>query len=388
MGAPLAGITVVSLEQAVAAPLATRHLADLGARIIKIERPAGDFARGYDASVHGLASYFVWLNRSKESVVLDLKSDHGTTALAMLLDHADVFVHNLAPGSVERLGFGRESVRERWPRVVACEISGYGRDGPHGDRKAYDLLIQAEVGLVSVTGSPDAPAKVGISVADIAAGMYAFSGILTGLLQRTKSGQGCALEVSLFDSLAEWMGNPSYFAHYSGASPKRTGARHATIAPYGPFVTQDDHMLFVAVQNDREWFRFRTDVIHDEPSLADDRFATNVQRVAHRDALEKIVSRAFEALSLAEAIQRLESANIAFAEARSVRDLFQHPQIQTRKRFTWVDTPNGPIWALVPPVTSDTWTHVSGAVPGLGEHTEAVFAELGIRGSRPDDERR
>ena len=311
---PLEGITVVSLEQAIAAPFATRQLADLGARVIKVERRGtGDFARHFDDVVNGLCSHFVWVNRSKESITLDIKHPEARELLQRLIAHADVFIHNLAPGSVERLGFGARALREVDPRLIVCEISGYGSSGPYQHKKAYDLLVQCEAGILSITGTPETPSKAGISVADIAAGMYAFSGILTALFQRERTGEGASLEVSLFESLAEWMGFPAYFTAYGGVAPPRTGSRHATIAPYGPFETGDNHTVFLAVQNDREWERFCT-LILDRPDLVvDPRFARNAVRVEHWDELEPIIASALGGRSTEQIVSRLDGAEIANA---------------------------------------------------------------------------
>jgi itaconate CoA-transferase len=373
----LTGITVVSVEQAVAAPFATRQLADLGARVIKVERPEGDFARAYDRAVRGWSSHFVWLNRSKESVVLDLKTSRGREALSRLLQRADVFVQNLSPGALDRLGFAPEEVSRRYPQLVVCSISGYGSTGPYRDRKAYDLLIQAESGLLSITGTPEEPVKVGISVADIAAGMYALSGILAALYRRERTGRGALLEVSLLDSLAEWMGYPLYYTAYGGHPPARTGAHHATIAPYGPFPTADG-VVFLAVQNDREWERFCREVLQ-RPELArDPRFATNPDRVRHRPALEALIRESFRGLSTAQLTQRLEAADVAYGELRTVQGLLEHPQLAARDRWRRVDSPVGPLLALLPPFSVPAEEPLLGPVPRLGEHTESVLREIGM----------
>ncbi|MCS7235514.1 MAG: CaiB/BaiF CoA-transferase family protein [Armatimonadota bacterium] len=378
----LEGITVVSVEQAVAAPFATRQLADLGARVIKVERPEGDFARAYDRAVRGWSSHFVWLNRSKESVVLDLKSDRGRVALERLLERADVFVQNLSPGALDRLGFAPRELRQRYPRLVVCSISGYGSTGPYRDRKAYDLLVQAESGLLSITGTPDEPVKVGISVADIAAGMYAFSGILAALYRRERTGQGALLEVSLLDSLAEWMGYPLYYAAYGGRAPERTGAHHATIAPYGPFPARDG-VIFLAIQNDREWVRFCHQVL-DQPHLAEDpRFATNPDRVAHRRELEEVVRAAFARWSTEELEQRLEAADLAYAQMRTVQGLLEHPQLRARHRWRQLSSAVGPLLALLPPFSLEEEEPQLGPVPELGQHTRAVLRELGLEEVEP-----
>ncbi|WP_332880686.1 CaiB/BaiF CoA-transferase family protein [Streptomyces sp. NBC_00564] len=375
---PLSGVTVVSLEQAVAAPYATRQLADLGARVIKVERPGGgDFARRYDESVHGQSSYFVWINRSKESLTLDLKTPAARAVLHELLGRADVFVQNLAPGATARLGFGSVDLARRHPRLITCDISGYGGSGPWADRKAYDLLVQCETGLVSVTGSPEEAAKAGISVADIAAGMYAYSGILTSLYQRATTGHAAPVEVSLFEALAEWMGQPAYYTRYGGTQPPRTGARHATIAPYGPFTTGDGGTVLLAVQNEREWTAL-CEVVLDDPGLAtDERFARNSARVAHRDTLEAVVARRFAELDTGEAVKLLDRAGVANARLNSVSDLLDHPVLTGRDRWRQVSTPGGPVDALLPPATLGGVEPRMDPVPEAGEHTAAILAELG-----------
>lgn len=375
---PLAGITVVALEHAVAAPLASRHLADLGARVIKIERPGtGDFARGYDRTVRGLSSHFVWLNRGKESLTLDLKQPAARRILGELLARADVFLHNLAPGAVERLGFGAAALTGRHPRLIVCALSGYGRGGPYQDRKAYDLLIQAEAGVMAVTGTPAEPVKVGISIADIATGMYALVSILTALYQRTATGRGTVLEVSMLEALGEWMGYPVYYTAYGGTPPPRTGAHHATIAPYGPYPVGDGGALFIAVQNDREWRAFCETVL-EEPELADDpRYATHPDRVRHRAALDAVIRAAWAERTEAAVIERLEAARIAWARLNPADGLWDHPQLAARDRWQPVDTPAGPVRALVPPWVGAAREWRSGPVPALGAHTEAILGELG-----------
>jgi crotonobetainyl-CoA:carnitine CoA-transferase CaiB-like acyl-CoA transferase len=372
----LEGITVVSLEQAVAAPFATRQLADLGARVIKVERPgSGDFARAYDTTVRGLSSHFVWTNRSKESLTLDLKQPQGERVLWQLLERADVFVQNLAPGATERLGFGPAQLRERFARLIACDISGYGSTGPYRDKKAYDLLIQCEAGLPSVTGTPETPSKAGISVADIAGGMYAFSGILAALYQRERTGSGTHFEVSLFEALAEWMGYPLYYS-LAGSPPPRTGASHAVIAPYGPFATGDD-TVFLGIQNEREWVAF-CDQVLEQPTLAsDERFANSSARAVHRDELQAIVERALAPLSATEAIERLDRAKIANARMRSVADLWDHPQLSARERWRDVDSPAGAVRALAPPLAFSGMSPRMDPIPDVGQHTDAILRELG-----------
>ena len=375
---PFDQLTVVSLEQAVAAPFATRQLADLGARVIKIERPGtGDFARGYDATVKGLSSYFVWLNRSKESLTLDLKKPGGAEILDRLLARADVFVQNVAPGASDRLGTTPATLRERYPKLIVCSVSGYGTTGPFASRKAYDLLVQSEVGLLSLTGTADAPAKVGISVADIAAGMYAYSGILTALVARASHGRGATVDVSLFDALAEWMGAPAAYSEYGGTPPPRTGPHHASIAPYGPVRTKDGESIYLAIQNAREWTRLCTDVLM-RPHLADDpRFATNPQRVTNRAALGDILDGIAATHPTAELTRLLDAAQIAWARMNSMPEFTAHPQLDSRGRWRSVETPAGPIRALAPPVAIDNAEPVMGAVPALGEHTDAILTELG-----------
>ena len=376
---PLEGIMVVSLEQAVAAPFATRQLADLGARVIKIERPGvGDFARGYDATVNGMASHFVWLNRSKQSLTLNLKENGAKDVLNRLLARADVFVHNLAPGATERLGFGAERLREEHPRLIDCGISGYGSTGPYRDKKAYDLLVQCETGLVSTTGTPETPSKVGISAADIAAGMYAYTGILTALYMRERTGEGAALEVSLLEALGEWMGFPAYFTGYGGSQPPRTGASHAAIAPYGPFEAGDGRVVFLGLQNEREWVKF-CEAVLERPELATDpRFDTNSRRVENGEELDEAIDGAFKDLSSEEVISRLDGARIANARMRTVQEFLDHPQLEARDRWREVDSPVGPIRALIPPVTMQGVESVMEPIPEVGEHTDAILEELDL----------
>ena len=375
---PLSGITVVSLEQAVAAPFATRQLADLGARVVKVERPeVGDFARGYDRTVKGLASHFVWLNRSKESLTLDLKQDGAKEILNRLIESADVFVQNLAPGATGRLGFGAQTLRERHPSLIVCDVSGYGSSGPYRDKKAYDLLVQCEAGVVSITGTPDTPSKVGVSIADIACGMYAYSGILAALFRRERTGEGAAIEVSLFEALAEWMGFPAYFTMYGGKEPPRTGASHAAIAPYGPFECGDGEVIFLGIQNEREWERF-CEAVLEQPALAnDERFASNSERVENGDDLHQEIEAILEELSSQEAIERLDDAKIANARMRTVSDFLDHPQLEARGRWREVGSPVGPLRALRPPATMDGAEPVMAPIPTVGEHTDKILAELG-----------
>jgi itaconate CoA-transferase len=385
---PLEGITVVSLEQAVAAPFATRQLADLGARVIKVERPeTGDFARSYDETVKGLSSHFVWLNRSKESLSLDLKEDEAKKALYRLVAQTDVFVQNLAPGAAERLGFGAEALREKHPRLIYCAVSGYGATGPYRDKKAYDLLVQCEAGLVSITGTPEAPSKVGISVADIAAGMYAYSGILAALFRRERTDEGATLDVSMLEALGEWMGFPAYFVHYSGEEPKRSGASHAAIAPYGPFTCGDGEIVFLGIQNEREWARFCEEVLETPGMAEDERFASNSKRVANRVDLHAEIESVFSRLTEEEAIERLEEAGIANARMRSVRQFLDHPQLEARGRWGQVDSPVGPLHALLPPATPADVEPVMDPIPEVGEHTEEILATLRRAGHDDDADR-
>ena len=383
-GLPLAGLTVVTLEQAVAAPFATRQLADLGARVIKVERPGtGDFARGFDTTVHGQASYFIWLNRGKESIELDLKSADGRRVLAALAARADVLVQNLAPGAAERLGLGAARLRKRHPRLIACSISGYGTDGPYRHKKAYDLLVQCETGLVSVTGTPDQPAKVAISVADIAAGMYAYSGVLTALYQRERTGEGTSIEVAMLDALGEWMSQPVYYTVYGGQPPRRTGARHASIAPYGPYSVAGGAQLFLGLQNDREWAVLCERVLHRPDLITDGRFRTNPDRVAHDAELTVILEDAFGVIPADRLADALDAAGIACARLRSPAEFAAHPQLAARDRWREVGMPGGPVRALLPPVSMAGREPAMGAVPALGEHTAAIRAELGFPPAGP-----
>ncbi len=375
---PLDGILVVSCEQAVAAPFATRQLAELGARVIKIERPGeGDFARGYDEAVGGLSSHFVWLNHSKESLALDLKHDaaHGDV-LPRLLARADVFVQNFAPGAAERLGLDPAVLRARYPRLVTCSISGYGPDGPYRDAKAYDLLIQSEAGLVSVTGTEDEPARTGIPAADIGAGMYAFAGVLAALYDRERTGAGTHLEISLFDALVEWMGFPLQYTAGTGAPPRRTGTSHSAIAPYGTFAAGDGSEVVLGVQNEREWAAFCGTVLRRPELAGDPRFDTGARRVAHRPALHGEIDSVFSRLTGDEVTGRLAAARIAHARRREVVEVLEHPQLLARERWTSVDSPAGPLRTLLPPITLPGRPPRMGPVPSVGEHTEAILAWL------------
>ena len=371
-------MTVVTIEQAVAVPFTTRQLADLGARVIKIERPGvGDFARGYDSATKGLSSNFVWLNRSKESLTLDLKQPEAKDVLARLIGKADVFAQNLAPGAAERLGLGAEPLRAAHPRLIVCNVSGYGSSGPYRDRKAYDLLVQAESGLLSITGTELETVKVPISVADIAAGMFAYSGILTALFMRERTGAGTAIEVSMLEALGEWMGYPMYYTSDGERSFPRTGARHAAIAPYGPFAGADGDVVFLGVQSEREWKTF-CDVVLWRPALAGDpRFDANAKRVANLDALYTEIEAVFARLSTNDIIARLGKAAIAYARLNSVRQFADHPQLAARGRWREVGSPAGPLPAMLPPVTMAGVTARMDAVPALGQQTDVILDELG-----------
>jgi crotonobetainyl-CoA:carnitine CoA-transferase CaiB-like acyl-CoA transferase len=374
---PLTGTLVVALEQAVAAPFATRQLADLGARVIKVERPAGgDFARGYDTTVSGLSSHFVWLNRGKESLTLDLKRQEARLALFRLLERADVFVQNLAPGAAERLDLSAETLRRNHPRLITCSLTGYGTTGPYASKKAYDLLIQSEVGLLSITGTEDTPSKVGVSVADIAGGMYAYSGILAAMLQRGVTGEGVALEISLFDALGEWMGYPMYYT-LGGSAPPRAGASHATIAPYGPYETKDGSVVF-AIHNRREWNAFCSIVLKRSELSEDPRFQTNELRVENRAAMDSAILEVLRRLTASEVIERLDQAEIANARMNSVSQFIQHPQFAARGSWRRVDSPAGSVPALIPPVRMAGVDPIMRAIPELGQHTEAILAEIGF----------
>jgi len=378
---PLDGITVISLEHAIAAPFCTRQLADLGARVIKVERPgSGDFARGYDQRVNGLASHFVWTNRSKESLALDLKQDIAGDVLEQLLEQADVLVQNLAPGAAARLGLGFEALHERFPRLIVCDISGYGSGGPYEQKKAYDLLIQSEGGFLSVTGGPgdEQMAKAGNSIADIAAGMYAYTGILSAVLLRQKTGVGSRVEVSMLEALVEWMNYPLYYAYQSAPPPPRAGAAHATIYPYGPFPIGDGSTVMLGLQNEREWLLFCEQVLLQPTVAEDDRFAANFKRVANRDALRALIIQAFASLDFATVIQRLDQAGIANAKVNDMHGVWEHPQLKARERWRQIETAAGGVPSLLPPATSNAYSPRMDPVPALGEHSEAILAELGL----------
>jgi itaconate CoA-transferase len=375
---PLDGITVIALKQAVAAPFATRQLADFGARVIKIERPdVGDFARGYDESVKGMSSHFVWLNRSKESLTLDLKHARATPILERLLERADVVIQNLAPGAARRLGLDAASLLPKYPRLIVCDVSGYGDNGPYASKKAYDLLVQAEAGVLSVTGTADTPSKVGISVGDIAAGMYAYSGILTALYQREKSGKGTRIEVTLLEALTEWMGYPLYYTHFGGTAPARTGPDHATIVPYGRYQTGDGKSIMLGLQNEREWAVFCEKVLL-QPELAQDpRYGSNSRRAAKRSEINALIGKVFATLTTEQLIERLDRSGIANARINSPDEVWEHPQLTARNRWREMDSPAGPLASLLPPVTMPDFEARLDRVPGLGEHTERILGEFG-----------
>lgn len=375
---PLDGITVVTLEHAIAAPFCTRQLADLGARVIKIERPGtGDFARAYDTRVKGLASHFVWTNRSKESLTLDVKDADAQSILHQLVGKADVLVQNLAPGAAARLGLSFEALRETHPRLIVCNISGYGPDGPYRDKKAYDLLIQSEGGFLSTTGTPEEMAKAGCSIADIAAGMYAYSSILAALIQRGKTGEGAKIEVSMLEAMAEWMSYPLYYAYDGAPPPPRAGAAHATIYPYGPFPAGDGKTIMLGLQNEREWAVFCDKVLEDSALAADPRFSSNAARNANRQALREIIIEKLATMNVEAVAGRLDAAGIANARVNDMQDLWDHPQLHARNRWRDVATAAGPIPALLPPADSSAFEARMAAVPALGEHTDAILTELG-----------
>jgi itaconate CoA-transferase len=375
---PLDGVTVIALEHAVAAPFCTRQLADLGARVIKIERPgSGDFARGYDTRVRGLSSHFVWTNRSKESVTLDVKHPQAREILSKLIARADVLVQNLAPGAAGRLGLGYSDLAEAHPRLIVCDVSGYGASGPYVDKKAYDLLIQSESGFLGITGTAESPSKAGNSIADISAGMYAYSSILAALLQRQRTGRGTRIDVSLLETMVEWMSYPLYYAFEGAAPPPRTGASHATIYPYGPFRAGDGKFVMLGLQNEREWAVFCGTALR-QPELArDERFSNNARRAAARVELRAIVEEAFARLTASEVVARLEVAGIASARMNELHEVWAHPQLSARGRWAQVDTPAGKIPALLPPALPDGVDARMDAVPALGEHTDLVLGELG-----------
>lgn len=379
----LEGITVVTLEHAIAAPFCTRQLADLGARVIKIERPGmGDFARAYDERVNGLASHFVWTNRSKESLTLDIKHLDADPILEQLLEKADVLVQNLAPGAAARLGLSYQALHERFPQLIVCDISGYGADGPYRDKKAYDLLIQSESGFLSVSGTPETPSKAGCSIADIAAGMYAYTNILSALIKRGKTGKGSHIDISMLESMAEWMSYPLYYSFDGATPPARNGAAHATIYPYGPFQAGDGKTVMLGLQNEREWQAFCDTVLMQSELASDARFNSNSNRAANSQELAQIILSTFATLTAQDVIARLETAKIANAQMNTMNDLWVHPQLQARNRWVDVDTPAGRIPALLPPGITEAQDANMGAVPGLGQHTDAILTELGYSSDR------
>lgn len=378
MNRPLDGITVVSLEHAIAAPFCTRQLADLGARVIKVERPGvGDFARAYDQRVNGEASHFVWVNRSKESITLDLKQPSALAVLMELLSEADVLVQNLAPGAAARMGLSAELLQAKNPSLIVCNISGYGEDGPYRDKKAYDLLIQSEAGFLSITGTPEEPCKSGISIADIAAGMYAYTSVLAALLQRNKTGIGSHIDVSMLEALSEWMGFPMYYAYQGAPQPVRSAASHATIFPYGPFPVGDGGTVMLGLQNEREWLTF-CEIAIEQPDLAiDSRFKSNALRNQNREVLRNIIIEAFNNLTTQQVLARLDKAQIANARMNDLSGLWDHEQLKSRKRWCDVESPAGVIPALLPPGRHSAFEYLMGAVPSIGQHTKAILTSLG-----------
>ena len=378
---PLQGITVVTLEQAVAAPFCSRQLADLGARVIKIERPkGGDFARDYDQTVKGQSAYFVWLNRSKESLTLDVKHPEAKAILGKLIAGADVFIQNLAPGAAKRLGLGADTLRAKHPRLIVCDISGYGDTGPYSKKKAYDLLVQSEAGVLSVTGTPDSPAKVGISITDIGTGLHAYAAILGALYNRERTGEGTRIDLTMFETMTEWMGHPLYYTHYSGKPPRRSGPDHATIVPYGRFRTKDGDVMF-GIQNEREWASFCAKVL-DQPQLAKDpRYDNNTKRTAARSEMVALIEQAFSAWTAEEVVAKLDAADIANARLNAPDEVWNHPQLAARQRWREVQTPAGVIPALLPAASFAGVEPRMDPVPAVGAHTEAILAELGYGAS-------
>ena len=375
---PLEGVTVVALEHVIAGPFCTRQLADLGARVIKIERPGvGDPARAYDERVEGLASHFVWTNRSKESITLNLKQDDAKRIVLQLLEKADVLVQNLAPGAAARMGFSFDQLKDRFPRLIVCDISGYGADGPYRDKKAYDLLIQAESGLLSVTGTEDTPVKAGCSIVDISAGMYAYTNILAALIQRGKTGKGSRIDVSMLESMSEWMSFPLYYAYNGAPPPVRAGASHATIYPYGPFEVGDGSAVMLGLQNEREWAVFCDEVL-EKPELKDDqRFSSATRRSDARKELYRIIVDAFAGMTGEQVTARLDAAKIGNAAMNNMQQVWDHAQLAARGRWADVDTPAGKIKAMLPPGVPKSFDPRMDAVPGIGQHTDAILAELG-----------
>jgi len=376
---PLSGITVISIEHAIAAPFSSRQLADLGARVIKVERPeVGDFARNYDQRVAGMSSHFVWTNRSKESLTLDIKQPLALQAIMKLLSTADVFIQNLAPGAASRLGLGYENLKKLNPRLIVCDISGYGNDGPFRDKKAYDLLIQSEAGFLSVTGTQDVPSKAGNSIADISAGMYAYTNILSALLLRNQTQEGSHIDVSMLESLSEWMGFPLYYAYQDAAPPPRNGASHATIYPYGPFPVGKNDTVMLGLQNEREWQVFCEKVLFQAELAKDPRFSNNSQRNENRNALKAIIDQCFSALTIQEVEERLDVAQIANARMNDMAGLWNHEQLKARHRWQLVGSPVGDIPALLPPGKNSAYEYRMDPIPSIGEHTEQILTELGF----------
>jgi itaconate CoA-transferase len=376
---PLEGITVISLEHAIAAPFCTRQLADMGARVIKIERPGvGDFARKYDERTRGMASHFVWTNRSKESLTLDLKHADAGPVLEQLLAQADVLVQNLAPGAAARMGLSFDALHAKFPKLIVCDISGYGEGGPYETKKAYDLLIQSESGFVSVTGSAEEPSKAGCSIADISAGSYAYSSILNALLLRHKTGLGSHLDVSMLESMVEWMSFPMYYAFEGAAPPPRAGASHATIYPYGPFPVGDGNTIMLGLQNEREWVIFCEKVIEQKALAIDPEFDNNTKRTANRARLRAVIVELFSKMTIAQVEQKLEEAQIANARVNEMKDVWAHPQLKARNRWTEVQSPVGLLPALLPPATNNQFDARMDPIPGIGEHTQAILKELGV----------
>jgi itaconate CoA-transferase len=375
---PLEGVTVVALEHVIAGPFCTRQLADLGARIIKIERPgAGDPTRTYDERVRGMSSHFVWTNRSKESITLDLKREEARRIVRQLLERADVLVQNLAPGAAGRMGFSYDDVKDEYPRLIVCDISGYGADGPYRDKKAYDLLIQSESGLLSVTGTPETPSKAGCSIVDIASGMYAYSNILAALIQRGRSGKGCRIDVSMLESMAEWMSFPLYYAYDGAEPPVRAGAAHATIYPYGPFPAGDGKVVMLGLQNEREWAAFCDKVLARPDLQADPRFSTSSRRSAARQELYGIIVDLFSKLTAAQIVERLDGAQIGNARMNDMREVWEHAQLRARKRWVKVDTPVGKVKAMLPPGMPESFEPRMDPIPAIGQHTDTILGELG-----------
>jgi itaconate CoA-transferase len=375
---PLQGITVVSMEQAVAAPFASRQLADLGARVIKIERPGvGDFARDYDQSVKGQSAYFVWLNRSKESLTLDVKHERAPEILARLIARADVFIQNLAPGAAKRLGLGAESLRSKHPRLIVCDISGYGESGPYAQKKAYDLLVQSEAGVLSVTGTEEAPSKVGISITDIGTGLHAYAAILAALYERERTGAGRRIEVTMFEAMVEWMSHPLYYTHFGGRAPKRSGPDHATIVPYGRFRAADGRHVMFGIQNEREWASFCSRVL-ERPALATDaRYDNNTKRTAARAEVISLIEAVFAQLTAEQVVARLDAAGIANARLNSPEEVWSHPQLQARGRWREVSSEVGPLPAVLPPASFEGVEARMDPIPRVGEHTEGILADIG-----------